>query len=858
MTEPSTNTDTIQQQDAGEELVISTSHSGDELRATDDVENDPYDISSMSDDEGCEKGIGSPSFDNIKKDTVLSSSELNIQSSSSSQSKEKFKEVKLTCSPSFPPSPSQSTLQQQDELHPSPANRGNTSPRHKPPPSPAGSGVSGTTTGSLTNTQHVALSMPKFYESDEDGPGSLVFVDNQSSAGGTQSSHQQPSPRFSNASVGTDGHENGSSTKQMKVSNAKNKDKKDGGDPHFLPYQQRRKLSMRDSQPDTLGVDKRPPFAPKQPLFRGAMGNTTLQPDPLISSVPAPSPAMPDKYKVAPIPPFRGSGQSHQAERHPVSNDRIARIEEGSGSLSPRLPTRKVLSTTSPQTSPEKPAVAKKVIPGSPPSDRRPPLAQTGSSKQVINQSSDGMLPPPPPPPQNTSPTTPSSPRGGYHVRVHSQTSVSSLGSNAVDSVHGDQTKQQPPVYQVSMQQQIPQNYYYGYMQQHQHQPPSQYQQQQSSGVPSHAPSVNFNDVLGNDIATFLHGERIAAATAAAPHYNEPIPSQWNPSYVHQQHHMPAQIHPEPLPPPLTAVPNMALHRARLPSISDDDWAEELEKEKDLTNEHAQGLGVTQGGVPNGQAWDFRMNQQYQAGYYNYNPMSNMYYGQHRMAPPNQGNWDRFRDEHRGRSSRLERERLEDIRQDERSSLLLPSGIHTYESRHYEDRNKNHSGYHDSNYRRSKWNGGQPRVDSEQRRRKKKKSKRRKEKEKRRSELSDSSLEDESEHRNQGKSRKSRGRRHRKRRDNDDTISDTYSESFMSQSLADVSTSKQISGNCIQRLWILSKLFVRNLPLSAASISFTIVLLGIVWFKWAEELLSSCKEVTFHSSQCSLPEFPGE
>lgn len=47
------------------------------------------------------------------------------------------------------------------------------------------------------------------------------------------------------------------------------------------------------------------------------------------------------------------------------------------------------------------------------------------------------------------------------------------------------------------------------------------------------------------------------------------------------------------------------------------------------------------------------------------------------------------------------------------------------------------------------------------------------------------------------------------------------------------------------------------MPLSAGAISFSVVLLGTLWFKWAEELLSSCKEVTFHSSQCNLPDFPG-
>ena len=129
---------------------------------------------------------------------------------------------------------------------------------------------------------------------------------------------------------------------------------------------------------------------------------------------------------------------------------------------------------------------------------------------------------------------------------------------------------------------------------------------------------------------------------------------------------------------------------------------------------------------------------------------------------------------------------------------------------------------------------------------------------------SDSSEEDTSDNRRSGgtkSKRRSRRGAHRKRRSqagtpsNDSSMSETYSESLMSTSFADRSRVK--AKGPFQQLLISSKLLVCNLPLSSAAISFSIVLLGIVWLKWAEEILPSCKEVNFHSSQCTYPEFPG-
>mmetsp|Transcript_17055 Transcript_17055/g.36787 ORF Transcript_17055/g.36787 Transcript_17055/m.36787 type:complete len:412 (-) Transcript_17055:1120-2355(-) len=233
----------------------------------------------------------------------------------------------------------------------------------------------------------------------------------------------------------------------------------------------------------------------------------------------------------------------------------------------------------------------------------------------------------------------------------------------------------------------------------------------------------------------------------------------------------------------------------------------------------------------------------------------------------------------------------------EKSSLLPPSGIRTYESREGEPGDYSMYGMDSTNSNNGVWGSGvggvgsggtrhpyppTPRgVDSK----KKKSKRRRREREKRRQPyFSDSSEEDASEnrrgtsssgrhhhHHHHAKSKKSKSkssRGHGKRRSqadgttpshsqNDESLSETYSESRMSlSSLADRSRSREAKGP-IQQFLIFSKLLVYNLPLSSAAISFSIVLLGIVWLKWAEEMLPSCKEVNFHSSQCSYPEFPG-
>lgn len=90
----------------------------------------------------------------------------------------------------------------------------------------------------------------------------------------------------------------------------------------------------------------------------------------------------------------------------------------------------------------------------------------------------------------------------------------------------------------------------------------------------------------------------------------------------------------------------------------------------------------------------------------------------------------------------------------------------------------------------------------------------------------------------------------------DDSLTESYSESYMGSSVTESSRRRQSKG-IVYRILIFMKLFVCNLPLSFSGISFSIALLGILWLNYAKENLPSCKEVNFHSSQCAFPEFPG-
>jgi hypothetical protein len=72
-----------------------------------------------------------------------------------------------------------------------------------------------------------------------------------------------------------------------------------------------------------------------------------------------------------------------------------------------------------------------------------------------------------------------------------------------------------------------------------------------------------------------------------------------------------------------------------------------------------------------------------------------------------------------------------------------------------------------------------------------------------------------------------------------------------------IETTFQKIGNESFRLMTYLEAFIGNLPLTICAVAMAIVTLGVVWFKFAEELLDTCEPVHFHSSQCTFPEFPG-
>lgn len=471
--------------------------------------------------------------------------------------------------------------------------------------------------------------------------------------------------------------------------------------------------------------------------------------------------------------------------------------------------------------------------------------------------------PPPPPafqevicPPQPPSPSMRSgSPsEGSYHIRVSSCGSISSLGSMAVDSdsirhaprrdhpnQHGFQQRQLQQHYQ---QMQPPPNHYYG-----------GYPQQQPPIHGGNPPNGGGFVDLSQDIAMYLHGEQIANGEVSAAHHHQlhhgeyPPQNYWNHDAHGYGYQQPPQV--EPIPPPLTQVPNMQMgHRSRLPSISDDDWSEEIEKYKADMEDGNRGGGA-QHPYPH-------------RSYNNYGGRDRMAYP-HQLPPPAQNRQRDQRKRLENYSQQQQQQRPEN-RADERSSLLASNNNRNYDeygggwsgNGSGNERTSNNPSYYKTPPRRKKTT-----QESKSTKRKKSKRRRRTEKEKLRNlHSTDSSEEDEKQLRRSIRSSR-RKKRHgggRKRRENDesDTMSESYSESYMtSASLTDRLKSAEASVNVFQRMMIRTKLLICNLPLSAAAISFSIVLLGIVWLRRAEEILTSCKEVNFHSSQCNFPEFPG-
>ena len=64
-------------------------------------------------------------------------------------------------------------------------------------------------------------------------------------------------------------------------------------------------------------------------------------------------------------------------------------------------------------------------------------------------------------------------------------------------------------------------------------------------------------------------------------------------------------------------------------------------------------------------------------------------------------------------------------------------------------------------------------------------------------------------------------------------------------------------GVAASKFTTLTGAFISNMPLTINAVALAIAVLGVVWFKFAEENLDSCMPVHFHSPQCTFPEFPG-
>ena len=369
------------------------------------------------------------------------------------------------------------------------------------------------------------------------------------------------------------------------------------------------------------GIDQQQQQLPPPPM---PMHNTMSSPPPSAS-----------KYKVAVIPPFRGGldggGQSHERSSS-MEDESIEQKQRQGGSGGKMKKMRKVKSAQSSSTSSRKNRKNKRGN-NSGGNNNNP----NQSSKATPDNNGDKFRPPrhevidPTPPPP-----LPQSPRqGGYHVRVSSQSSISSLESKAATDAEGQQPQQQQKIPHPNTSE-------YWYYQQKQLQ--QQYNARQNQ-LPQNQPrvpnaggggnfNVNFNAVLGPEVASFLHAEEIASAVerrqqGVMPHPNShqyggtpPPQQQWNDPRQqygvgqHQQqwvqgqhpgvygqsleghlipnnHPLPPQqqphgypgYHPEPQAPPLTYQhPNMHYdkrqHRERLPSVSEDDFDEMLEGDK--------------------------------------------------------------------------------------------------------------------------------------------------------------------------------------------------------------------------------------------------------------------------------------
>jgi hypothetical protein len=53
------------------------------------------------------------------------------------------------------------------------------------------------------------------------------------------------------------------------------------------------------------------------------------------------------------------------------------------------------------------------------------------------------------------------------------------------------------------------------------------------------------------------------------------------------------------------------------------------------------------------------------------------------------------------------------------------------------------------------------------------------------------------------------------------------------------------------------EVFLSNMPLTIGAVGLSWVTMGVVWFKFTEEMLDSCHRVHYFSEKCSFREFPG-
>jgi hypothetical protein len=398
--------------------------------------------------------------------------------------------------------------------------------------------------------------------------------------------------------------------------------------PHLMPYQQRKRLSAREvgeaggthrqrrpagvtfvlpngdmnppadalASTDVSGIN--PPSSPPQMTILNVatsghrqQGRVLHPPSPLSPSPPSPHsppppsqhqnqpPILASKYRIAPIPPFRGRGastlpQNPKERRQSSSAKSNYSAKEDANSLEggEKETMRKVksaMASSNAATAPPSPTPERK---------RKMQQGSHGAKQQIRTHSSEGNRPPRAPPqhphpqqqhqqhqqhqqqqqqhhqevidsnfPPSASHHSPVSPRGGvgssgYHIRISSQGSVSSLGSNAAgaDDIPVASTSESIKLHHADsrehkyyMQQQKRQQEQL-WQQHHTHHHPGQQQQQQQQQHQLHPNyNVNYNALLGREVAQFLHGEHVAKAAER----NQQLHQQYHRQERHQPRH---------------------------------------------------------------------------------------------------------------------------------------------------------------------------------------------------------------------------------------------------------------------------------------------------------------------------------